>query len=70
MKKIVLSTVAVLGLSSFAVAGGDIAPVAPVVEPAPMAGNFYAGVAYSLLTLDQTDAVDDNFDAVMLQAWL
>ena len=32
MKKIVLSTVAVLGLSSFVLAGGDIAPVEPIAQ--------------------------------------
>ena len=49
MKNIVLSAVAVLAMSSFAVAGGDIAPVEEpvvVVEEAVSTGAFYLGLAY------------------------
>jgi len=53
MKNIVLSAVAVLAMSSFAVAGGDIAPVEePVVVPEPVVtdSGFYIGAAYGYLT--------------------
>ncbi len=50
MKNIVLSAVAVIALGSFAVAGGDIAPVQePVVEVPEVASwspTFYVGAAY------------------------
>ena len=58
MKNIVLSAVAVLAMSSFAVAGGDIAPVEePVVVPEPVVigGGFYLGLAYSALSGDRTE---------------
>ena len=72
MRKIILSAVATIAMSSFAVAGGDIVPVAPIVEKTP--GNFYVGVGYACLDARQTDApsinptVNDVFDAVMLKA--
>ena len=45
MKKIVLSAVAVLAMSSFATAGGDAAPiVAPVVVEEEGLSGFYAGL--------------------------
>ncbi len=72
MKNIVLSAVAVVALSSFAVAGGDIAPVAPIVE-APE-GNFYVGLSYSCLDAQQTDgdrrniSINEDFEAAMFQA--
>ena len=54
MKNIVLSAVAVLAMSSFAVAGGDIAPVEEpiVVVEEPMVSTdsgFYLGLAYSYM---------------------
>ena len=60
MKNIVLSAVAVLAMSSFAVAGGDIAPVEePIVvveEVAPVStGGLYLGLAYSVLNATSTD---------------
>ena len=59
MKNIVLSAVAVLAMSSFAVAGGDIAPVEePIVvveEPMVSTGGFYLGGAYSILNATSTD---------------
>ncbi len=59
MKNIVLSAVAVLAMSSFAVAGGDIAPIEePIVEEvvvAPVAmGSFYLGLGYGSLQGDET----------------
>jgi opacity protein-like surface antigen len=65
MKNIVLSAVAVLAMSSFAVAGGDIAPVEePVVVPEPVVtdSGFYIGGAYGYLTnnVDLTGSVQDQ----------
>jgi opacity protein-like surface antigen len=74
MKKIVLSAVAVLAMSSFAVAGGDIEPAAPVAVPMAMEGNFYAGISYSCYDVKQTDGnrigttIDEDFESAMLQA--
>jgi len=60
MKNIVLSAAAVFAMSSFAVAGGDIAPIQePVVEvpevvaPVTDAG-FYVGIGYGSLSGDET----------------
>ncbi len=56
MKKFNLSLVAVLAMSTFAVAGGDIAPVEPVVETPVIeevsTGGFYLGLAYSIVDSD------------------
>ena len=65
MKNIVLSAVAVLAMSSFAVAGGDIAPVEePIVvveEPVMTDSGFYLGLAYSYMNLSSTVQEDDNW---------
>ena len=75
MKNIVLSTVAVLAMSSFAIAGGDIVP-APVVEEVNDAG-FYLGLAYSSLNItsdsnEVTKPWDQGYDKtwsdIMLKA--
>ena len=57
MKNIVLSAVAVLAMSSFAVAGGDIAPVEEpvVVEPVVTDAGFYLGLAYGYANMDLTE---------------
>ena len=79
MKKITLSLLALSAASTFAIAGGDIAPVEPVIDtPAVVpasAGNFYAGIAYSYISEDysrnpQLDPqnFDDSVNGVMLQA--
>ena len=52
MKKFTLSMITVMTMGTFAVAGGDIAPVEEIVEVAtPIIveddSNFYVGVAYS-----------------------
>jgi opacity protein-like surface antigen len=63
MKNIVLSAVAVLAMSSFAVAGGDIAPVEEpvvVVEEAVSTGNFYLGLAYGAANFDNTYTEEYN----------
>ena len=74
MRNIVLSAVAVVALSSFAVAGGDIEPVVDsVVEPMEV-GDFYVGLSYSCLDSRQTDgnrvnvSINEDFEAAMFQA--
>ena len=68
MKKFNLSLVAVLAMSTFAMAGGDIAPVEePVVvvpEVVEDTSAFYIGAAYSVLgaEVDWDDAVDPSYD--------
>jgi opacity protein-like surface antigen len=64
MRKFTHSIVAAFAVSSFAVAGGDIAPVEPVVET-PMieevsTGSFYAGIAYSWIGTDISGTTFDN----------
>ena len=56
MKMIKISTVAMLLTSTLAMAGGDIAPVEPIIEvpvvvEAPTKTGFYAGLAYSCMQL-------------------
>jgi len=56
MKKITLSAALIAAMSTFAIAGGDIAPVEPVVEEIIVeeTGAFYLGLAYSAGNLDST----------------
>jgi len=79
MKNIVLSAVAVLAMSSFAVAGGDIAPVEePIVVPEPVVADtgFYIGAAYGYMnnTVDYTknkattSFLDDSQNELMIDA--
>ena len=77
MKKLNLSLVAVLAMSTFAIAGGDIAPVEPVVETPYVeesTGAFYLGLGYGAMDAKlSTDLLDinkesDTFNQVMLQA--
>lgn len=68
MKKFNLSLVAVLAMSTFAVAGGDIAPVEEPVVVVPEVvetGNFYLGLAYSYIdaSVDYTDDLYRPFDS-------
>lgn len=58
MKMIKLSAVTLLLTSTLAMAGGDLAPVEPVIEtpevaaaPAPTNSGFYAGLGYSCLQM-------------------
>ena len=78
MKKLTLSIAAIAAMGTLAMAGGDIAPVEPVVEtpvvaPATDTG-FYVGAAYGLMEIDLTDnanannSFDTTHDAFMLQA--
>ena len=71
MKKIVLSVWAVAAMSSLGFAGGDFAPVEPVIET-PMVeestGSFYAGLGYSYMNLDPDNNSEADGDAVLLLA--
>ncbi len=76
MKKFNLSLVAVLAMSTFAIAGGDIAPVEPVVEVPVIIEEdnsaFYLGLGYGLVNY-QIDRelganVDEDVNTVMFQA--
>ena len=75
MKKFNLSLVAILAMSTFAIAGGDIAPVEPVVET-PMVieedtSAFYLGLGYGLVNYDLTvngTLGDEDINTVMFQA--
>ncbi len=69
MKKFNLSLVAVLAMSTFAVAGGDIEPIVePVVEAAEVfvesvsTGGFYVGIAYGAMYSDVTNIRHDTLD--------
>jgi hypothetical protein len=75
MKKLNLSLAAIFAMGTFAVAGGDIAPVEPVVEEPVVVestGNFYLGLAYGYMTANEdytsgpvtVNQVDENFDDV------
>ncbi len=54
MKNIKLSIAAALLTTTFAMAGGNVSPIAPVVEVVeePAASVFYAGIGYSCLQAD------------------
>lgn len=57
MKKLTLSLTAILAMSTFAVAGGDIAPMEPVVNTPVVVeeastGSLYLGIGYSALRSD------------------
>ena len=71
MKKSVLSLVSILALSGVAYAGGDIAPVEPVVEEPIVIDNsaFYLGLGFGTASVND-DYTNEEVDAntVMLQA--
>jgi len=55
MKRVVLSTMTAVAMSTFAFAGGDIAPVEPVVEVPEVVstpGSFYVGLGYSYVDMN------------------
>jgi len=58
MKKIALSVVAIVGMSSFGFAGGDIAPVAApmVVEEEVSNSSFYVGFGIAAVSARDADA--------------
>ena len=79
MKKLTLSIAAIAAMGTFAVAGGDIAPVEPVVEtPAVVEtatdAGFYVGAAYGLANYDMSIDVagvgyadgSENFNEFMI----
>ncbi len=76
MKKITLSLAAIAAASTLAVAGGDIAPVEPVVDTPVVApvtdAGFYVGAAYGLMGMDYSDPTPTSWstthDSFMLQA--
>ena len=78
MKNITLSLVAIAAVSTFAIAGGDIAPVEPAEEVVVVEemGNFYLGLAYTVMgdsytrTPVGTDPknFDDTVSDIMFQA--
>jgi len=60
MKKLTLSIAAVMAMGTFAVAGGDIAPVEPVIveEVAPVTDSgFYFGLGYTYLNTNLDGAL-------------
>jgi opacity protein-like surface antigen len=77
MKKLTLSIAAIAAMGTFAIAGGDIAPVEPVVETpvvAPVTDKgFYIGAGYSWMGQD-IDNIDNNvnlgldYGSILLQA--
>jgi len=66
MKNIVLSAVAVFAMSSFAIAGGDIAPVEePVVEVPEVVevntdAGIYLGLGYGALNIERTVSAENH----------
>jgi opacity protein-like surface antigen len=73
MKKFNLSLVTVLAMSTFAIAGGDVAPVEPVVEmieePVVIEDRgFYLGVGYGFLSADRTVSWYDFANGVNVSA--
>ena len=71
MKKFNLSLVAFLAMSAFAAAGGDIAPVEPVVETPVVeesTSSFYVGLGYSYMNVDPDNSAEVDGDAVLLLA--
>ena len=68
MKKFTYSVVAAMAMSTFAIAGGDIAPVEEVVV-APMVeelSGIYAGIAYSYVGLDTVSDGTEDGSAISL----
>jgi len=57
MKKIALSIVAIVGMSSFGFAGGDIDPVsAPVVVEEVGSSSYYVGLGLTAMSVRDSDA--------------
>jgi len=82
MKKFNLSLITILAMSTFAIAGGDIAPVEPeVVVETPMVvedKGLYLGLGYGFLSAERDTVVpgdnnnydqgSEDYDQIMLQA--
>ena len=63
MKKFTLSIAAIVAMSSFAIAGGDVAPIEEpvvVVEPVVDNSSFYVGLAYSYINAEIDDTEKGN----------
>ena len=63
MKNITMSLIAIISLSSFSVAGGDISPVEPYVNVPEvsdaMPGKFHIGLGYSYMNMNIDDTDED-----------
>ncbi len=70
MKKLTLSLAAILAMSAFAVAGGDIAPVEPVVEEpiVESTGQFYLGIGYGYFDQTMDDIPTAHYGLVNIEA--
>lgn len=78
MKKLTFSLAAILATSTFALAGGDIAPVEPVIQTPVVVdevstGGLYLGLGYGYetLTIDRASGgnlLDEKFGSIMLDA--
>jgi len=70
MKKFNLSLVAFAAISTLGMAGGDIAPVEPVIETPVMVntGPFYIGLGYSYMNIDPDNSSNADGDAILLLA--
>ena len=62
MKKFTLSVAAVMAMSTFAMAGGDIEPVPVVAAPVVLEddSSFYLGVGYSFISADIDGTEEGN----------
>ena len=62
MKKFTISVAAVMAMSTFAIAGGDIAPVEVVAAPVVIEddSSFYVGVGYSYVSADIDGTEEGN----------
>ena len=62
MKKFTISVAAVMAMSTFAIAGGDIAPVEVVAAPIVVEddSSFYVGAGYSYVTADIDGTEEGN----------
>ncbi|HEO98494.1 MAG: porin family protein [Campylobacterales bacterium] len=68
MKKVALSLITIISLSTFAVAGGDISPVEPYVEVPEVSeakpGIFHVGLGYSYMNRNvENPDVDEDLTA-------
>ncbi|MDD2451137.1 MAG: porin family protein [Sulfurovum sp.] len=63
MKKVTLSLITIISLSTFAVAGGDISPVEPYVNVPEVTddkpGNFHIGFGYSYMNMNVENPDED-----------
>lgn len=69
MKKLTLSLAAIFAMGTFAVAGGDIAPVEPVVEEPVIesTGQFYLGIGYGYFDQTMDDIATTQYGLVNIE---